>query len=60
MNGQEGCIILVFDLPTLTKPQQKKRRGFISLIKKEGYTMIQESVYCELIGNTKLSKDDRK
>lgn len=41
-------IVLFFDLPTLTNNDLKEYRKFIKFIKKNGFYMLQESVYIKL------------
>lgn len=38
----------MFDLPSVSNEEKKEYRNFIKLIKKEGFFMIQESVYSKL------------
>lgn len=40
--------ILFFDLPTLTAANRKNYRKFIKLLKRNGFYMLQESVYCKM------------
>lgn len=40
--------ILFFDLPTLTSTNRKNYRKFIKLLKRNGFYMLQESVYCKM------------
>lgn len=40
--------ILFFDLPTLTKQDNKNYRKFMKLLKINGFYMIQESVYVKM------------
>jgi CRISPR-associated protein Cas2 len=41
-------LILFFDLPNVTDSQKTEYRHFVTLIKKEGFFMLQESVYTKL------------
>ena len=41
-------IILFFDLPTLTSEHQRAYRRFVKNIKKDGFYMLQESVYVKM------------
>lgn len=47
-------ILLFFDLPMLTSKEQKAYRTFIKIIKKEGFYMLQESVYIKLAINQQV------
>lgn len=40
-----GWLLVAFDLPVLTKPQRKVATSFRKFLLKEGYLMIQFSVY---------------
>lgn len=40
--------LLFFDLPTLTLTNKRNYRSFIRLLKKNGFYMLQESVYCRM------------
>lgn len=42
-------IIVFFDLPTLTAEDKRNYRQFRKLLIKNGFIMLQESVYCKLI-----------
>jgi CRISPR-associated protein Cas2 len=44
-------VIVFFDLPVLTNQQRKHYRWFRRLLIKEGFIMMQESVYCKLVLN---------
>lgn len=44
-------IILFFDLPAITKKDHREYAKFVKLIKKEGFFMMQESVYTKLALN---------
>lgn len=47
-------MLLFFDLPMLTSKEQKAYRAFIKAIKKEGFYMLQESVYIKLAINQQV------
>ncbi|MGD1818259.1 MAG: CRISPR-associated endonuclease Cas2 [Pleomorphochaeta sp.] len=49
-------LILVFDLPTLTIEQRRDYRIFRKWLIKEGFIMLQESVYSKLALNNNSSK----
>lgn len=40
--------ILFFDLPTITAINRKNYRKFVKILKKNGFYMLQESVYCRM------------
>lgn len=40
--------IIFFDLPTLTNKNRKDYRKFVKNLKKIGFYMLQESVYCKM------------
>ena len=40
--------LLFFDLPTLTAANRRSYRKFVKLLKKNGFYMLQESVYCKM------------
>ncbi len=40
--------ILFFDLPTLTQTNRRDYRKFVKTLKKNGFYMLQESVYCKM------------
>ena len=42
-------ILLFFDLPTLTAEHLKAYRNFVKNIKKDGFYMLQESVYVKMV-----------
>lgn len=46
-------IIVFFDLPTLTSTQQKTYRDFRKFLIKNGFYMMQESVYCRIQTNSR-------
>ena len=45
-------VIVMFDLPMLTDGERKNYRRFRKFRIKEGFYMMQESVYCKLVQNT--------
>ena len=51
MNYRVMRLILFFDLPTLTSKERKAYRSFRNNLVKEGFIMLQESVYSKLIFN---------
>lgn len=44
-------IIVFFDLPTLTSTDKKNYRQFRKFLIKNGFYMMQESVYCRMVHN---------
>ena len=44
-------MVLFFDLPTTTKEDSKRYRDFRKFLIKNGFLMMQESVYCKLSTN---------
>lgn len=44
-------LVLFFDLPVQTEQQRKEYRLFRKYLIKEGYLMLQESVYTKLVSN---------
>lgn len=47
-------ILLLFDLPMVTSKELKSYRKFVKEIKKEGFYMLQESVYVKLAINQQV------
>lgn len=44
-------VLLFFDLPTLTAVERKAAASFRKSLVKDGFLMLQESVYCKLVLN---------
>ncbi len=44
-------ILVMFDLPTGTSEERKAYRDFRKAITKNGFFMMQESVYCKMVLN---------
>ena len=42
-------MIVLFDLPVLTSEDRRNYRNFRKLLIKNGFIMLQESVYCKLL-----------
>lgn len=42
-------ILVFFDLPTLTNEDKRNYRSFRNVLIKNGFIMLQESVYCKLM-----------
>lgn len=53
-------IIVFFDLPTTTYLDQKEYRNFHKLLIKNGYLMMQESIYCKLALNNSIVKSQKQ
>ncbi len=49
-------LMVFFDLPTLTKTELADYRNFRRFLIKNGFIMMQESVYCRLVLNNNSSK----
>ena len=43
--------MVFFDLPVLTTANRRSYRVFVKYLKKSGFLMMQESVYCKLTQN---------
>ncbi len=44
-------VVVMFDLPTLTAEDRKTYRDFRKAIIKNGFFMMQESIYCKMVLN---------
>ncbi len=53
-------LMLMFDLPTKTKKQRKKYHWFHQKLEKEGYTMIQYSVYGKIFSSVESANLGKK
>lgn len=49
-------IIVLFDLPTLTDKDKREYRNFRKLLIKNGFIMMQESVYTRMVLNQTVQK----
>lgn len=49
-------ILVFFDLPTITGEDKRNYRQFRKLLIKNGFIMLQESVYCKLITSPSVEK----
>ena len=49
-------IIVFFDLPTETAADRREYRAFRKLLIKNGFVMMQESVYCRMVLNGSVQK----
>ena len=50
-----GVILIMFDVPVETKEDRKLYTSLMKIIKEEGYTRIQNSLYFKQIRNIKMS-----
>lgn len=48
-------ILVFFDLPVLTSKEQRDYRQFRKFLIKNGFLMLQESVYCKLAQNSTMA-----
>ena len=48
-------VIVFFDLPTITGENKRNYRAFHKFLTKNGFVMVQESVYSKLALNTTVS-----
>lgn len=53
-------ILLFFDLPRNTSKEVRDATKFVKELKKEGFLMLQESVYCKLLLNMSAFEGIRK
>lgn len=49
-------ILVFFDLPVLTSKQRRDYRQFRKFLMKNGFMMLQESVYCKLAQNSTVAE----
>lgn len=49
-------MMIFFDLPTETQADRRNYRQFRKMLIKNGFLMLQESVYCKLLLNTSAEK----
>ncbi len=49
-------MIVFFDLPTLTAQDRRQYRQFRKNLIKNGFMMLQESVYCRMVLNSTVEK----
>ena len=45
-------VVVFFDLPVLTSENRREYRKFRKFLIKNGFLMVQESVYCKLVSNS--------
>ena len=48
--------IVFFDLPTITEENRRDYRKFRKVLIKNGFLMMQESVYCKLAQNSTMAE----
>lgn len=56
MNYRYMRVMVFFDLPTLTAANRKAYAQFRKYLVKNGFLMLQESVYCKLALNATVSE----
>lgn len=49
-------ILVFFDLPVLSLDQRRDYRNFRKFLIKDGFMMLQESVYCKMVLNESAAK----
>ncbi len=49
-------MMVFFDLPTLTLEDKKNYRNFRKVLIKNGFIMLQESVYCKMMTSPSVEK----
>lgn len=49
-------MIVFFDLPIETNEEKRNYRAFRKLLLKNGFVMLQESVYCRMVLNQSIEK----
>ena len=52
--------LLFFDLPSVSKSEQREYRKFVKFLKQLGFVMMQESVYTKLSLNETIVDSTRK
>lgn len=50
-SNREAVLMILFDLPVKTKKQRRDYRRFRGAMLKQGFTMLQESVYFKILSN---------
>ena len=53
-------VLVLFDLPTLTPEDRKNYREFRKQLLKNGFYMLQESVYCRMVLNQTAENNVRQ
>ena len=56
--SNRGVILVLFDLPSKTKAEQKSYIIFRKNLKKNGYMQLQESIYVKLLRNSSTIKSE--
>lgn len=49
-------MFVMFDLPTITSEERRNYRQFRKILIKNGFIMLQESVYCKLLTTPSVEK----
>lgn len=49
-------MIVFFDLPTISESDKREYRKFRKMLIKNGFIMMQESVYCRMVLNANVQK----
>ena len=52
-------MLVFFDLPTITGAEKRHYRQFRKLLIKNGFVMLQESVYCKMITSPSVENSDK-
>lgn len=55
MNFRYMRLLVMFDLPVITSEDKREYRKFKKYLEKNGYLMLQESVYCKLALNNSVA-----
>lgn len=55
MNFRYMRLLVMFDLPVLTSEDKREYRKFKKYLEKNGYLMLQESIYCKLALNNSVA-----
>ncbi len=53
-------MMVFFDLPNLTGEDRRNYRSFRKILIKNGFIMLQESVYCKMMTSPSMEKSIRK
>ncbi|MCF0111305.1 MAG: CRISPR-associated endonuclease Cas2, partial [Erysipelotrichaceae bacterium] len=56
MSDRFNRSIVFFDLPTITAADRRNYNRFRKMLIKNGYIMLQESVYCRMITTENMGK----
>ncbi len=52
-------MLVFFDLPTLTNEDKRNYRQFRKLLMKNGFIMLQESVYCKMMTSPSMESSGK-